>query len=65
MTIEEIKAAIAAGKRVCFECSNQLVVLIDDWASPLNVGLGVHHIKHGVTMGLPASELSDCFIFGE
>jgi hypothetical protein len=65
MTIQEIKAAIAAGKKVCFERSSQLVVLVDDWASPLSVGLGVHHLAHNVTMGLPTSALDDCFIYGE
>ena len=65
MTIQEIKAAIAAGKKVCFECSSQVVVLCDDWANPLAIGLGVHHLRHNVTMMLPASELVDCFIYGE
>ena len=66
MTIQEIKAAIEAGKRVCFERSNMLVVLVDDCKSVLNLGLGVHHLKHDVVMLLDDEKsLDDCFIFGE
>lgn len=55
-----------AGKKVCFECSNQLVVLVDDCKSVLNLGLGVHHLKHNVVMPLDDEKsLDDCFIFGE
>ena len=66
MTIQEIKDAIMAGKRVCFECSSQMVVLVDDCKSVLNLGLGVHHLKHNVVMLLDDEKsLDDCFIYGE
>lgn len=65
MNIQEIRAAIMAGQKVCFECSSMLVVLVDDWISPLSTGLGVHHLAHDVVIGLPASALDDCFIYGE
>jgi hypothetical protein len=66
MNIQEIKAAIMAGKKVCFECSSQLVVLVDDCKSILNLGLGVHHLRHDVVMLLDDEKsLDDCFIYGE
>lgn len=65
MTIEEIKQAISEGKRVCYECSSNIVVLVSDWVSPLSTGLGVFNPKHKVVIGLCHSALDDCFIFGE
>lgn len=65
MTIQEIKAAIAAGKKVCYSSSGYVVGLFPSWISPLSTGLSVTFIGNGYHIGLQFNELDDCFIFGE
>ena len=65
MTIEEIKAAIAAGKKVCCGSSAYIVGLFPEWISTLSTGLSVTFTGNGYSVGLQFSELGDCFIFGE
>ena len=65
MTIEEIKAAIAAGKKVCWGSSAYIVGLFPSWISPLSTGLSVKFIGNGYQIGLESSALDDCFIYGE
>lgn len=65
MTIEEIKTAIMAGKKVCCGSSAYRVGLFPSWISPLSTGLSVTFISNGYHIGLQFSELDDCFIFGE
>ena len=52
MTIEEIKAAIAAGKKVCCGSSAYRVGLFPSWISPLSTGLSVTFVYNGYQIGL-------------
>lgn len=65
MTIQEIKATIAAGKKVCCGNSGYVVGLFPSWISPLSTGLSVTFTGNGYQIGLQFSELDNCFIFGE
>ena len=65
MTIEEIKAAIEAGKKVCCGSSAYVVGLFPSWISPLSTGLSVTFVGNGYQIGLDEKSLDDCFIFGE
>ena len=65
MTIQEIKNAIEAGKKVCCGSSGYVVGLFPSWVSPLSTGLSVTFTGNGYQIGLQFSELEDCFIFGE
>ena len=65
MTIQEIKAAIEAGKKVCCGSSAYVVGLFSSWTSPLSTGLSVTFIGNGYQIGLDEKSLDDCFIFGE
>ena len=65
MTIQEIKAAIMAGQKVCCGSSAYVVGLLPNWISPLSTGLSVTFTGNGYQIGLQFSELEDCFIFGE
>lgn len=47
MTIQEIKAAIAEGKKVCCGSSAYVVGLFPSWISPLSTGLSVTFSGNG------------------
>lgn len=65
MNIQEIKAAIEAGKKVCCGSSAYVVGLFPSWISPLSTGLSVTFIGNGYQIGLQFNELEDCFVYGE
>ncbi len=62
MTIDEIKAAIAAGKKVCWSNAGYVVSLFPSWIGKYSTGLKVTFFGNGHTVGLQFEELKDCFI---
>lgn len=62
MTIQEIKAAIVAGKKVCWGSS--LFVVTGEQVNPL-YELSVRSAKTGLAMPLNSCDYEDCFIVGE
>ena len=62
MTIQEIKAAIEAGKKVCWGSSRFIVT--SEQVNPL-CELSVQSVKTGLSMPLNSCDYDDCFIVGE
>jgi len=62
MDIQEIKDAIAAGKKVCLISSSYIVKL--ESVNP-RYELSVFGVRNGTVTVLEPNDYDDCFIFGE